>query len=97
MQLVAQASDKPCSLDRPATYTRHTQHFIFAFFLLVHACEKSAHQQNLSTYRSINTILQNADPLLKEPWTANDRFVGRVVNVLETRKNDNFTLCTSDS
>jgi len=92
MQLVVQASDKPytCAMDRPATYTRHTQHFIFAFFLSVHACEKSAHQQNLSTYRSINTIPQNADPLLKEHWTASDRFVGRVVNVLKTWKKWKF-------
>ena len=31
-----------------------------------------------------------------EPWTANERIVGRVVNVSETRKNENFTLCTLD-
>jgi len=43
MQLVVQASDKPyaCTLDRPATYTRHSQHFIFAFYQSMHV--KSQH------------------------------------------------------
>lgn len=77
MQLVEQASDKPytCTLDRPATYTRHTQNFIFAFFLLVHACEKIAHQQNLSTYRSITQYckmlilcLRNHGQLMTDLW-----------------------------